>query len=45
MREKDFKENAGNISESERVLVYDENNNFRAIYQKNGKEFKVFKMF
>ena len=45
LREKDFKENAGNISEDEKVLVYDENNNFRAIYQKKGKEFKVFRMF
>ena len=45
LRTKDFKENAGNISEDERVLVYDENNNFRAIYQKKGKEFKVFRMF
>ena len=45
LREKDFKENVGNISEDEKVLVYDENNNFRAIYQKKGKEFKVFRMF
>mgnify|MGYP000003513340 FL=1 len=45
LRDKDFKENAGNILEDEKVLIYDENNNFRAIYQKKGKEFKVFRMF
>ena len=45
MREKDFIENAGNISEDEKVLVYDENNNFRAIYQKKGKEFRYSECF
>ena len=28
-----------------KILVYDENNNFKAVYQKNENDFKVFKMF
>ncbi len=33
------------IKSDEKILVYDENNKFKAIYYRNKKEFKVYKMF
>lgn len=45
LKAKDFKQDVSDISDEEKVLVYDENDDFRAIYQKRGREFKVYKMF
>ena len=42
---KDFKQDVSGIKQDEKILVYDENNNFKAVYQKNENDFKVFKMF
>lgn len=45
LRAKDLKQNISDIKQEDKVLVYDENDNFKAIYQKIGKVFKVYKMF
>lgn len=45
LKAKDFKQDVSDISDEEKVLVYDENDDFRAIYQKRGRELKVYKMF
>lgn len=45
LKAKDFKQDVSDISDEEKVLVYDENDDFRAIYQKRGREFKVYKIF
>ena len=45
LKAKDFKQDVSGIKQDEKILVYDENNNFKAVYQKNENDFKVFKMF
>ncbi len=45
LKTKDFKQDTSDVQDDEKVLVYDENDDFRAIYQKKGREFKVYKMF
>ena len=45
LKAKDFKQDVSGIKQDEKILVYDENNNFKAVYQKNENDFKVFNMF
>lgn len=45
LKAKDFKQDVSEIGQEEKLLVYDENNDFKAIYIKKADDFKVFKMF
>lgn len=45
LKEKEFKQDTSDVNQEEKILVYDENNVFKAIYQKRGNEFRVYKMF
>ncbi len=45
LKAKDFKQDVSGIKQDEKILVYDENNYFKAVYQKKENDFKVFKMF
>lgn len=45
LKAKDFMQDVSEIEQEEKLLVYDENNDFKAIYIKKADDFKVFKMF